>query len=90
MDKVDLILVMTVNPGFGGQSFIASQLPKISEIRRMINASGRDIDLEVDGGINPATAKQVIEAGANVLVAGSAVFTGNSTDYSKNILALRA
>ncbi|MCE2926815.1 MAG: ribulose-phosphate 3-epimerase [Rickettsiales bacterium] len=90
MDKVDLILVMTVNPGFGGQSFIASQLTKIREIHSMIKASGREIDLEVDGGINPGTAKQVIEAGANVLVAGSAVFTGNSADYSKNILSLRS
>jgi ribulose-phosphate 3-epimerase len=90
MDKVDLILVMTVNPGFGGQSFIASQLNKIREIHTMIKSTGRDIDLEVDGGINPHTAKQVCEAGANVLVAGSAVFTGNSADYAKNIAALRA
>ncbi len=89
MDKVDLILVMTVNPGFGGQSFIASQLPKIQEIRRMIAASGREIDLEVDGGINPQTARQVIQAGANVLVAGSAVFTGSSADYAGNIATLR-
>ncbi len=89
MDKVDLILVMTVNPGFGGQSFIAGQLEKIKTIRAMIHASGRDIMLEVDGGINPTTAKQVIAAGADVLVAGSAVFTGNATDYAKNIRSLR-
>jgi ribulose-phosphate 3-epimerase len=89
MDKVDLILVMTVNPGFGGQSFIAGQLEKIKAIRAMIAASGRDIMLEVDGGINPATAKQVIAAGADVLVAGSAVFTGNASDYAKNIRNLR-
>jgi ribulose-phosphate 3-epimerase len=86
----DLILVMTVNPGFGGQSFIPSQLKKITAIREMITKSGRDIMLEVDGGINPVTAKQVIAAGADVLVAGSAVFTGNANDYAKNIEALRA
>lgn len=90
MDKVDLILVMTVNPGFGGQSFIASQLKKIQAIRAMITASGRDIMLEVDGGVNRDTANQVIAAGANVLVAGSAVFTGNAADYAKNIASLRA
>lgn len=89
MNELDLILVMTVNPGFGGQSFIASQLDKIRQIRSMIDKTGRDIDLEVDGGINPQTAKQVIQAGANVLVAGSAVFTGNAADYAKNIAALR-
>lgn len=89
MGSVDLILVMTVNPGFGGQSFIASQLRKIQNIRAMISASGRDILLEVDGGVNPQTAKQVIAAGANVLVAGSAVFTGNAAEYAKNIEVLR-
>ena len=89
MDKLDLILVMTVNPGFGGQAFIPSQLEKIRRLRAMIKASGRAIELEVDGGINPQTAKQVIEAGADVLVAGSAVFTGNAADYAKNIQALR-
>lgn len=88
--SVDLILVMTVNPGFGGQSFIASQLRKIQNIRAMISASGRDILLEVDGGINPETARQVVAAGANVLVAGSAVFTGNAAEYAKNIESLRA
>lgn len=90
MDMVDLILVMTVNPGFGGQSFIRSQLPKIQELRRMIDASGRSIDLEVDGGINPATARDVIAAGADVLVAGSAVFSGAAGEYAANIHALRS
>lgn len=90
MDKVDLILVMTVNPGFGGQSFIPSQLAKIKNIRAMIEKTGRDIMLEVDGGVNAKTAKDVIAAGADVLVAGSAVFTGNAADYAKNIQALRA
>lgn len=89
MDVADLILVMTVNPGFGGQSFIRSQLPKIKQVRAMIAASGRAIDLEVDGGITPDTAKEVIAAGANVLVAGSAVFKGNAADYAKHINALR-
>ena len=88
IDMVDLILVMTVNPGFGGQQFIASQLEKIAEIRKMIDASGREIDLEVDGGINPDTAKQVIMAGADVLVAGSAVFNAGG-DYATAIATLR-
>ena len=90
MGQVDLILVMTVNPGFGGQSFITSQLRKIQAIRAMITARGRDIMLEVDGGVNRDTARQVIAAGADVLVAGSAVFTGHAADYAKNIEALRA
>ena len=89
MDKVDLILLMTVNPGFGGQSFIRSQLEKIERVRAMITASGREILLEVDGGINKDTAKEAIAAGADVLVAGSAVFTGNAADYVSNIEALR-
>ncbi|MGH1374925.1 MAG: ribulose-phosphate 3-epimerase [Alphaproteobacteria bacterium] len=89
MDMVDLILIMTVNPGFGGQSFIPV-LDKISETRRMINETGRDIDLEVDGGVNPQTAKQVIEAGANVLVAGTAVFKDGPEKYAQNIQALRS
>ena len=88
MDMVDLILIMTVNPGFGGQSFI-SLLDKISEARRMIEASGRDIDLEIDGGINPLTAKDAIAAGANVLVAGTAVFKGGEENYAANIQAIR-
>lgn len=85
IDIVDLILVMTVNPGFGGQSFLPSQLAKINQISRMIGE--REIDLEVDGGINPGTAKQVIEAGANVLVAGSAIFSGSN--YGERINELR-
>ncbi|MEI7670104.1 MAG: ribulose-phosphate 3-epimerase [Pseudomonadota bacterium] len=89
MDMVDLILVMTVNPGFGGQSFIHSQIDKISTIRQMIDKSGRNIDLEVDGGINAETSALVRKAGADVLVAGAAVFKGNSADYQKNINHLR-
>ena len=85
LDAVDLILVMTVNPGFGGQKFLPSQLSKITQIRKMIGS--REIELEVDGGINPSTAKQVIEAGANVLVAGSSIF--NSSNYSGRISELR-
>jgi len=85
IDKVDLILVMTVNPGFGGQSFMENQLEKISKIRKLIGT--RDIILSVDGGINPMTAAKAIAAGASMLVAGSAVFGGE--DYAKNIAALR-
>ncbi len=88
MDEIDLILVMSVNPGFGGQSFIPSQIEKIRTLRAMIDKSGREIDLEVDGGINAETAKQVVQAGANVLVAGSAIFT-NPRDYAANIEKLR-
>lgn len=88
IDDVDLVLCMTVNPGFGGQSFIPI-LDKIKTVREMINASGRDIDLEVDGGITPDTAKQVIEAGANVLVAGTSVFKDGPDKYADNIKALR-
>ena len=89
MDLVDLILVMSVNPGFGGQSFIHSQLEKIRRIRAMIQATGRDIHLEVDGGVNPDTAKLCVEAGADVLVAGSATFKGGSEHYAANIKALK-
>ena len=85
LDKVDLILVMTVNPGFGGQAFIPEQLPKIRTIREMIGA--RPIHLEVDGGINAETAPLVAEAGADVIVAGSAVFKGGA--YAQNIAAIR-
>ena len=88
IDDVDLILCMTVNPGFGGQSFIPV-LDKIADIRKRINKSGRDIDLEVDGGITPETAKDVIAAGANVLVAGTSVFKDGPDHYAKNISALR-
>jgi ribulose-phosphate 3-epimerase len=89
MDKVDLVLVMSVNPGFGGQAFLPSQLEKIRTLRGMITKSGRQIDLEVDGGINPQTAKQVIEAGADVLVAGSAVFGEGPDSYADKIKQLR-
>ncbi len=88
MDMVDLILIMTVNPGFGGQSFIPL-LEKITAARAMITATGRDIDLQVDGGVNIKTAKQCIEAGANVLVAGTAVFKDGAEKYAENIKALR-
>jgi len=89
LDKVDLILVMTVNPGFGGQAFLPSQLQKIQQLRQMIARTGRAIDLEVDGGIHAETAGQVCEAGANVLVAGSYVFDGGSALYVERIAALR-
>ena len=89
MDDIDLVLVMTVNPGFGGQSFIESQLAKIKTLRGMIDASGRDIDLEVDGGITEETAPRVIEAGADVLVAGTASFKGGPDRYAENIRKLR-
>ena len=88
MDMVDLVLVMTVNPGFGGQSFIPL-LDKITDIRKMINEQGRPIDLQVDGGVNVQTAQQVIQAGADVLVAGTAIFKEGPEQYAKNIAALR-
>jgi len=88
IDEIDIVLVMSVNPGFGGQSFISSQLDKIAAIRSKIDASGRDIILEVDGGVNPITSQQCIAAGASALVAGSAVFKG-AGDYAENIAALR-
>jgi ribulose-phosphate 3-epimerase len=89
IDEADLILVMTVNPGFGGQSFIPSQLRKIERLRAMIDSSGREIMLEVDGGVNAETAPAAISAGANVLVAGSAVFRGGRDAYAANIDILR-
>ncbi|MEO1252578.1 MAG: ribulose-phosphate 3-epimerase [Pseudomonadota bacterium] len=89
IDDVDLILVMSVNPGFGGQKFITSQLRKIEQVRALIDRSGRDVMLEVDGGVDPDTAPKVIAAGATVLVAGSAVFRGGPSEYSANIAALR-
>lgn len=88
LDMVDMILVMSVNPGFGGQSFIPNQLDKIQTLRHKIDKTGRDIILEVDGGVNPTTAKQCLAAGATALVAGSAVFKGAGT-YAENIAALR-
>lgn len=89
LEDIDLLLVMTVNPGFGGQSFIASQLKKIERLRTMIDASGCAIELEVDGGVTPVTAPQCMSAGATALVAGSAVFKGGPGAYADNIRALK-
>jgi ribulose-phosphate 3-epimerase len=89
LGDIDLVLVMTVNPGFGGQAFIASQLEKIRTLRKAISELGKEIDLEVDGGIDPSTAKKVIDAGADVLVAGTATFKGGPAHYAANIAALR-
>lgn len=89
MDQVDLVLVMSVNPGFGGQTFMTSQLAKIRRLREMIDATGREIHLEVDGGVTPQTAPLCLEAGATALVAGTAVFKGGSEAYAANITALR-
>jgi ribulose-phosphate 3-epimerase len=89
LDAVDLILVMTVNPGFGGQNFIEEQLEKIETIRKMIDETGRDIDLEVDGGVNEKTARRAISAGADVLVAGTAVFGDGASEYADRISQLR-
>jgi ribulose-phosphate 3-epimerase len=89
MDQIDLILVMSVNPGFGGQSFMSSQLKKIERLRAMIDETGRDILLEVDGGVTPETAPKCIAAGATALVAGTAVFRGGPAKYAENIKALR-
>jgi len=89
IDTVDLVLVMSVNPGFGGQSFITSQLKKIEAVRRLIDATGRTIALQVDGGIDAATASQAIAAGADVLVAGTATFRGGAEYYAANIQCLR-
>ncbi|MBW0151089.1 MAG: ribulose-phosphate 3-epimerase [Phenylobacterium sp.] len=89
MDQVDLILVMSVNPGFGGQKFMTSQLAKIRRLREMIDATGREIHLEVDGGVTPETAPLCLEAGATALVAGTAVFKGGADAYAANIAALR-
>jgi len=88
LDRVDLVLVMSVNPGFGGQSFIPTVVDKIARIRDMLG--GRDVDIEVDGGITPETAPSVVAAGATALVAGSAVFKGGSVEsYRQNIQAIR-
>ena len=89
IDLADLVLVMSVNPGFGGQSFIDSQLRKVEAIRRLIDQTGRVIHLEVDGGVNPDTARQCVDAGADVLVAGSATFKGGPDRYAANIAALK-
>jgi ribulose-phosphate 3-epimerase len=87
LDLLDLVLVMTVNPGFGGQSFLQSQLPKIAELRRMIDAAGRPIHLQVDGGVTAETAPLCLQAGADALVAGTAVF--GKPDYAAAIAAIR-
>ena len=89
IDEVDLVLVMSVNPGFGGQSFIHSQLKKVEAIRKMIDRTGRAIHLEVDGGVNAETARLCVDAGADVLVAGSATFKGGPDRYAANIAALK-
>ena len=89
LDEIDLVLVMSVNPGFGGQSFITSQLKKIEAVRKMIDKSGREIFLEVDGGIDPETARLCVDAGADVLVAGTASFKGGAAHYAANIAALK-
>ena len=89
IDDIDLVLVMSVNPGFGGQSFIESQLRKIEQLRRMIDETGRDIILEVDGGVNAETAPKCIAAGVSAIVAGSAVFKGGPNAYAENIRVLR-
>jgi ribulose-phosphate 3-epimerase len=89
LESVDLVLVMSVNPGFGGQSFIESQLRKIEAIRKRIDKEGLDVDLEVDGGIDQGNAQRVIAAGADVLVAGTATFRGGGERYAENIRGLR-
>jgi len=89
LEEVDLVLVMSVNPGFGGQSFIDSQLRKIEAIRSRITATGKDIRLEVDGGIDLNTAPKAIAAGADTLVAGTATFRGGPDHYAANISGLR-
>ena len=89
LEEIDLVLIMSVNPGFGGQSFIPSQLRKIEAVRRMIDKAGLDVLIEVDGGVNPETARQCVDAGADVLVAGSATFKGGPDCYADNIAALR-
>ena len=89
IDDIDLVLVMSVNRGFGGQSFISSQLRKIEAVRKMIEKSGRDIRLEVDGGVDVGTARLCVDAGADVLVAGTATFRGGAERYAANIAALK-
>ncbi len=89
IDDIDLVLVMSVNPGFGGQAFIESQLRKVEALRRMIDASGREIILEIDGGVNAETAPKAIAAGVSAIVAGSAIFKGGPDAYAGNIRALR-
>ena len=90
LEELDLVLVMSVNPGFGGQSFIDGQRREIEALRRGIDGAGLSIDLEVDGGIDAATARRAVAAGADVLVAGTATFRGGAASYASNIAALRA
>jgi ribulose-phosphate 3-epimerase len=87
LDRIDLVLVMTVNPGFGGQAFIPAMIEKVRQVKAL--TAGRDIDIEVDGGIAPDTAASVVSAGANVLVAGAALFRGGPQSYAGNVAALR-
>jgi ribulose-phosphate 3-epimerase len=89
LEEVDLVLVMSVNPGFGGQGFIESQLRKIEAVRKQIDKAGLAVDLEVDGGVDRDNARRIIEAGADVLVAGTATFRGGADHYAENIRALR-
>jgi ribulose-phosphate 3-epimerase len=89
LEDIDLVLVMSVNPGFGGQRFITGQLRKIEAIAARIAKQGLDVQLEVDGGIDPETAREAVSAGATVLVAGTAVFRGGASEYAANIQALR-
>jgi ribulose-phosphate 3-epimerase len=89
LEEIDLVLVMSVNPGFGGQSFIESQLRKIETIRRKIDQLGKPIDLEVDGGVDQSNCRRIIDAGADALVAGTATFRGGASAYAANIRALR-
>ena len=89
LDELDLVLIMSVNPGFGGQSFINAQLRKIEGLRQMVDARGLETMIEVDGGVNPDTAKACVSAGAHALVAGSAAFRGGPDAYASNIAALR-
>jgi ribulose-phosphate 3-epimerase len=89
LEEVDLVLVMSVNPGFGGQSFIDSQLRKVEAVRKQIDKLGKPIDLEVDGGIDEATSRRAVDAGADVLVAGTATFRGGAARYADNIRSLR-
>jgi ribulose-phosphate 3-epimerase len=89
LNEVDLVLVMSVNPGFGGQAFISKTLDKVSILRQAIDNTGRDIDLEIDGGMNKTNAKAAIQAGADVIVAGSATFRGGRRRYASNIRGLR-
>jgi ribulose-phosphate 3-epimerase len=88
MDKVDMILLMSVNPGFGGQSFIPSSLDKLREARRLIDESGLDIRLEIDGGVKVDNIREIAQAGTDTFVAGSAIF--NTADYKATIAAMRA